>query len=53
MLKYDCFSALLEFGGVNGSFWNDRDGIEKYFWASANSIVKQWLPCSLAIMVSN
>ena len=37
LFKYDCFRAPLEFGGVNESWWNDRDGIERFFWAGANS----------------
>ena len=35
--QYDCFSAPLEFGGVQESWWNDRNGVERYFWAGANN----------------
>ena len=32
-VQYDCFSAPLEFSGVQESWWNDRSGVQRYFWA--------------------
>jgi len=35
--QYDCFSAPFELNGVVQSWWNDRNGAERYFWAGANT----------------
>ena len=35
-VQYDCFSAPLEFSGVQESWWNDRNGVQRYFWAGAD-----------------
>ena len=36
-LQYDCFGAPLEFSGVQESWWNDRNGVQRYFWAGSNT----------------
>ncbi|EFX82286.1 hypothetical protein DAPPUDRAFT_241573 [Daphnia pulex] len=38
-IKYDCFYAPFEFDGVAFSWWNDKDGNDKFFWAGANTDV--------------
>ena len=37
LMQYDCFIAPLEFNGEQKSWWNDRNGAERYFWAGANN----------------
>ena len=37
LIQYDCFSAPLRFGGVQESWWSDRNGVARYFWAGANA----------------
>ena len=36
-IKYDCLAAPLQFNGISYSFWNDRNGIPRYFWAGKYS----------------
>jgi len=36
LLQYDCFGAPLEFGSVQESWWNDRHGGPRFFWAGSN-----------------
>ena len=36
LLQYDCFGAPLEFGGVQESWWNDRNGVARYFWSGSD-----------------
>ena len=37
MTQYDCFGAPFHFDGEAQSWWNDRNGGERYFWAGANT----------------
>ena len=37
LAQYDCFGAPLEFTGEAQSWWNDRNGAQRYFWAGANT----------------
>ncbi|XP_046654383.1 uncharacterized protein LOC124347052 isoform X2 [Daphnia pulicaria] len=30
--KYECYSAPLQYDGIQYSWWNDRYGVEQYFW---------------------
>ena len=40
--QYDCVSAPLNFNGVAFSWWNDRNGVARYFWSgSSNSSIRQ------------
>ncbi len=31
--QYDCTSAALEVNGVAYSWWNDKNGVPRYFWS--------------------
>ena len=35
LLQYDCYGAPLM--GVQESWWNDRNGIARYFWTGLNT----------------
>ena len=35
--KYDCFYAPFEFNDLAYSWWNDKDGSAKFYWAGANT----------------
>ena len=35
LIEYECFSAPLEFNGVQYSWWNDRHGHPQYFWSGS------------------
>jgi hypothetical protein len=37
--QYDCFFAPFELDGIAFSWWNDKDGNDKFFWAGANTDV--------------
>jgi contactin associated protein 1 len=30
--QYECYSAPLQYDGIQYSWWNDRNGAEQYFW---------------------
>nr|CAH0110895.1 unnamed protein product [Daphnia galeata] len=36
-IKYDCYSAPLEFNGVVYSWWNNRDGQAQDYWSGNNN----------------
>ncbi|XP_046451016.1 uncharacterized protein LOC124199278 [Daphnia pulex] len=38
-IKYDCYFAIFEFDNIAYSWWNDKNGNEKYFWAGMNTDV--------------
>lgn len=37
LVQYDCNYAPFELNGVAYSWWNDRNGTARYFWAGNNS----------------
>ena len=39
-IQYDCVNAPLNVNGVAFSWWNDRNGTERYFWSGSNSSTK-------------
>ena len=32
LIQYDCFGAPFEFNGEAQSWWNDRNGVRRFFW---------------------
>ncbi|XP_046451009.1 contactin-associated protein-like 4 [Daphnia pulex] len=36
-IKYECSQAPFELNGITYSWWNDKNGNEKYFWAGMNT----------------
>ena len=46
-MQYDCFGAPFEFGGVQESWWNDRNGVQRYFWAGANNNNQHTCQCGI------
>jgi len=34
--KFDCWSVPFEFNDVADAWWNDRDGVPRYYWAGSN-----------------
>ncbi|XP_046640282.1 uncharacterized protein LOC124323313 [Daphnia pulicaria] len=36
-IKYECYSAPLQFDGVEYSWWNDRNGNEQYYWNGSDN----------------
>ena len=41
LIQYDCFGAPFEFNGEAQSWWNDRNGVQRYFWAGTNNKYNQ------------
>ena len=39
--QYDCVNAPLNINGVAFSWWNDRNGVARYFWSGSNSSIQQ------------
>ena len=37
--KFDCISVPFEFNNVAFAWWNDRNGIQRYYWAGSNQNV--------------
>ena len=35
--QYNCFQAPFELNGVAQSWWNDRKGVARYFWAGVDN----------------
>jgi contactin associated protein 1 len=36
-LQYECYSAPLQFDGIEYSWWNDRNGNEQYYWHGSDN----------------
>jgi hypothetical protein len=37
--KFDCFSVPFMFNNAAQAWWNDRDGVARYYWAGSNQSV--------------
>lgn len=44
---YDCFIAPFEFNGIQQSWWNDREGVKRYFWAGNPSNNEHICQCGI------
>ncbi|XP_046632041.1 contactin-associated protein-like 2 isoform X2 [Daphnia pulicaria] len=48
-IKYECYSAPLQFDGIEYSWWNDRNGNEQYYW-HGNDNSTHMCSCGIAKM---
>ena len=46
-MQYDCFGAPFEFGGETQSWWNDRNVVQRFFWAGANNNNQHTCQCGI------
>lgn len=38
-IRYDCYSAVLEFDDIEYSWWNDRNGEPHYYWTGSDDTI--------------
>ncbi len=51
-IQYECYSAPLQFDGVEYSWWNDRNGNEQYYWHGSDNSTHMCL-CGIANMCAD